>query len=342
MDSKRDNIRRPVDTLTKEIWQEWFTDFEYWMIGEGIDLAITDTLEHYAYSPTPNNVTSAGSSSGSIDTEMTDTTPPPPTKSADNNKTKGFAKFDLGIEGQGEPSDVILNPVMRREFRAADAKVQFMLSKCIGEFDKEFVKPHTTAKAKWEALKAKYSKVTPTARREDLQQITGFEFGKLNGKPVDMTISSAWSHLVSVRGKIAVANPKLAETFSQETLFEYLLAGLPDSYNVIQQSLEGNTTADVYERLEVLERSELKYSLSAKAETTESAHYAGKDKNTQKHQTKRRNSDEVKCHFCGLKHYRNQCELRGLITEMVSNFKLEKAREEKKSKEKHSSIKRSL
>ena len=164
---------------------------------------------------------------------MTDLTPLPLTKSADNNKTKGFIQFDLGIEGQGEPSDVILNPVMRREFRTVDTKVQFMLSKCIGEFDKEFVKPHTTAKAKWEALKAKYSKVTPTARREDLQQITGFEFRKLNGKPVDMTISSAWSYLVSVRGKITVTNSKLAETFSHETLFKYLLTSLPDSYNII-------------------------------------------------------------------------------------------------------------
>ena len=124
-----------------------------------------------------------------------------------------------------------------------------------------------------------------------------------------MTISSAWSYLVSVRGKITITNLKLAETFSQETLFEYLLTGLPDSYNIIQQSLEGNTTTNVYKRLEVLKRSELKYSLSTKAKTTKSVHYTRKDKNAQKHQTKHYNLDEVKCHFCGLKHYRNQYEL---------------------------------
>ena len=118
------------------------------MISKGIDLVITDTLEHYTYSPTPNNIISIGSSSGSIDTKMTDTTPLPLMKSVDNNKTKGFIKFDLGIEGQGELSDIILNPIIRREFCAIDIKVQFILSKCIREFDKEFIKPYTTIKTK--------------------------------------------------------------------------------------------------------------------------------------------------------------------------------------------------
>ena len=157
-----------------------------------------------------------------------------------------------------------------------------------------------------------------------------------------MIILLAQSYLVLVSGKMAITNLKLAETFSQETLFEYLLTSLPDSYNIIQQSLEGNTTTNIYKRLEVLEQSELKYSLSTKAKTTKSVYYTRKDKNTQKYQTKRYNSDKVKYYFYSLKYYRNQYKLQGLITNIVSNFKLEKVREEKKSKEKHSSIKCSL
>ena len=69
------------------------------MISKGIDLVITDTLEYYTYSPTPNNIISIGSLSGSIDTKMTNTTPLPLIKLVDNNKIKGFIKFNLGIEG---------------------------------------------------------------------------------------------------------------------------------------------------------------------------------------------------------------------------------------------------
>lgn len=327
MDSTRDGIRRPVPTLSRENWRVWFKQFEYWLIGESIDYVITKTLLEYAGIKTP--VSSSSSSFTTANLQMEDI-------------TRGFAQ--LGVETKPEDmNDGPMNVENHQKYRAANAKVMFMLSKCVGEFDQQFIEAHVNAKDQWDALKAKYSKTSPVAKREDLQQITGFKFGEKAGKPANMTISSAWAYLVSVRGKIAIADPKLACTFDEGTLFEYLLAGLPKSYMVIQQSLEGNTTANVYERLEILERSEGKYDLSAKVEPAESAHsaYTGnrdlprpageRHPHSQKSQSKRHNSHKLQCHFCGQEHYRSKCELRECLVSMVSEFKLSKAKEKKRA-----------
>jgi hypothetical protein len=53
---------------------------------------------------------------------------------------------------------------------------------------------------------------------------------------------------------------------------------LPDSFRILKQSLDANTTLDVYEKLEILERNEREYDLSAKAESPnidESVNVAG-------------------------------------------------------------------
>jgi Reverse transcriptase (RNA-dependent DNA polymerase) len=336
MDHIHDGIRRPVATLSRENWRIWFKEFEHWLIGENIDFAITQSLFEYAGIKTP------------------DSTSPTSTNTNVEEVTRGFAK--LGIDTKAD-DDRLYNADKYQKHRAADAKVQFMLSKCIGEFDRQHINAYSNAKDQWNALKAKYEKTTSVARREDLQQITGFKFGMRNGKSVEMTIQTAWTYLVSIRGKIAIADPKLASTFDLSTLFEYLLAGLPESFNVIQQSFEGNTTADVYEKLEILERSERKYDLSAKVESSESAHpaYTGsKDlarpagemhsssykSKGHKDKGRRYGSSKIQCHFCEQEHYRNKCELREHLMFTMSEFRLSKARKEKQS-QKHSSTKSS-
>lgn len=333
MDHTKDNVKRPVPILSRENWRVWFKEFEYWIIGEGLDFVVTNTLSEYAKiqgSATPLSTSSADTN-----------------KSIDGTNTRGFAMFDIKTEVEGDTGEV-LNSEKRQRYRAANAKVLFMLSKCIGTFDQNFVENNTTAKGQWDALKAKYSKMTSVTRREDLQRITGFKFGWQDGKQIEMSIPSAWAYLVSVRGEIAVANPDLAKTFDQATLFEYLLAGLPESFSTVQQSLEGNTTADVYEKLEVLERSERKYRLNVAPEPTpESANLASSDKADQKtksrrHKGRRRSSNTVHCHFCGQEHYKNQCELRQFLTQALADFQLSKARQEKKRNKRDNSTKRSF
>jgi hypothetical protein len=318
-----------VPELSRENWRVWFKQFEYWMIGERIDFVANYTLFQYAALDTP---------------ALTSSTSTPSTNINVDGITKGFAK--LGIETQKDTETRNLDEKRHQDYRAANGKVLFMLSKCLGEFDQQFVEPYTNAKDQWDALRAKYSKTNSIARREDLQQITGFKFGTMAGQQIEMTIQSAWAYLVSVRGKIALADPKLATTFDEDTLFEYLLAGLPESFNVIQQSFEGNTNIGVYEKLEILDNSERKYNLRAKtiSESAYPAYTGGKDvprrpagalqPYSRGDYGRRRGSHKVLCHFCEQEHYKNKCELREHLTAMVSDFRLSRARKEKKSSSK--------
>jgi gag-polypeptide of LTR copia-type len=266
MDSSKDSFKRPVPVLTRENWRLWFEQLRYWLKGEGLSFTIEKTLIQYAGIVKPISTPSTSSqdsrSEGGISAE---------------ELTKGFAMFKIKTDRE-EPAPETLNIEKREKYEAAEGKVMYVLNRCIDDFDQEHIRPHATAKLRWDTLFAKYNKVTAAAKRTDLQQITGFKFGYKDGKAVDMTINSAWSQLLSVRGKIAAADQKLAEAFDKETLFQYLLAGLPDSFRILKQSLDANTTSDVYEKLEILERNEREYDLSVKAESPnidESVNVAG-------------------------------------------------------------------
>ncbi|POS82871.1 hypothetical protein EPUL_003570 [Erysiphe pulchra] len=146
-----------------------------------------------------------------------------------------------------------------------------------------------------------------------------------------MTFSSAWTYLVSMRQKIQDFNSEMAKNFTKEVLLEYLLSGLHISFDNILQSLDASVSLDPYEKLEILERNEKKYDLSARAE---SAHPTITDKivsgRPKKCQIGKNSSNKMRCHFCEQEHVKNQCELRRLMMEMVSDFQTAKAREEEK------------
>ncbi len=44
----------------------------------------------------------------------------------------------------------------------------FVINKYIDDFDKEYIRAYTIAKARWESLQEKYSKVIAIIKREDL------------------------------------------------------------------------------------------------------------------------------------------------------------------------------
>ncbi len=83
-----------------------------------------------------------------------------------------------------------LNIKRRDKYRAAEDQVMFIINKYVDDFDREHIRAYITAKAQQESLQGKYSKITATIKREDLQQIIGFKFGYRDGKLVDITISS--------------------------------------------------------------------------------------------------------------------------------------------------------
>ncbi len=61
-----------------------------------------------------------------------------------------------------------LNIEKRDKYRAAEGQVMFVINKYVDDFNREHIRVYTTAKARWESLQGKYSKLTAITKREDL------------------------------------------------------------------------------------------------------------------------------------------------------------------------------
>ena len=123
-----DNVKRPVPTLTHQNWREWFEDFKYWIIGEKIVFVITQTLVEYATKP-------------SFPPFSTDNTIP----LADRTKEDEQKEDKKGFVAMKDTLDKIIPPGLdeakQERYESAEAKILFMISKCIDQFDREHVKP---------------------------------------------------------------------------------------------------------------------------------------------------------------------------------------------------------
>ncbi|KAI1007786.1 hypothetical protein K3495_g436 [Podosphaera aphanis] len=181
------------------------------------------------------------------------------------NSTEKLPKSTLGYAAMKSELDKIIPPDLdefkKQKWESANAKILFMLSKCIDQLDREHVEPFDTAKEQWSSLQQKYNKVSAVTKRDDPKQITNFKFGFIDDLPVQMTISSAWSHIVSARSRVNESNPQMAATFIREVLFEYLTSGLPSSFDTVLQFLDANPSQDICEKLDILERNEKRFDL---------------------------------------------------------------------------------
>ncbi len=61
-----------------------------------------------------------------------------------------------------------LNIERRDKYRAAEGQVMFVINKYVDDFNKEHIRAYIIAKARWESLQGKYSKLTAIIKREDL------------------------------------------------------------------------------------------------------------------------------------------------------------------------------
>ena len=313
--------RALVPTLDRDNWRMWFEQLRLYFIGKDLDYAILKTLEQYASIATPTL------DSSSISTPA--------------EETKGFAGLTVDPLNDSTKAKTVLNLDKADTYRAASAKIMFIMNKYIDVLDQELVRPHDSAKGRWEALWGKYSILTPQAKRKDLQLITSFKFGKdKDGKDVDMTIESAWAELVAARGRVVAANPQMTETLSEDNMLDYLMIGLPSQFDVTRQALDSNPNMKAYEKLEELRQVETQFGLSAKAESANVARDLDKKKDRKSkkdHTAKEHSSDKVRCYFCGERHLRQKCELRTHLIDMVSDFQINKAKDEKRRKDERKS-----
>jgi hypothetical protein len=115
----------------------WFEELKYWFIGKGLDHAIEYSLLEYAGIATPQL------SSPSTETATTST--------STDDLTRGFAMFTIKTESERATKQA-LNVEKKDKYRAAEGQVMFVINKCVDDFDREHIRAHTTAKARWESL----------------------------------------------------------------------------------------------------------------------------------------------------------------------------------------------
>lgn len=207
----------------------------------------------------------------------------------------GAESIDFTIqqtEAEYAYSEGCWNDKKRAKFKAASCKVLYELILCISDVDQELFEEFSTAREIWEALWAKYSKISPQKSREDLKRLYNYELGP------DTLIEDAWIELRQLRRRIGVANPAISKaTTNDDELFEYLLGGLPDEYSATCEALKAQPSLQVNEKLLVLQN----YQNQLRATTTSA--FVAKSK------TKRRRKAKKICFLCGQAHWVRQCQV---------------------------------
>jgi hypothetical protein len=139
----------------------------------------------------------------------------------------------------------------KAKYKAALVEVLYLIMIYISLLDTTFIESKTITKSKWDALYTKYSTIKPQEKREDLQKITNFSLGK--GK----SIEDRWIELLELGGRIVTENPLLASAYTEDTLFEFFLQGLPkEGYSVTCAALDVQIQISTTDKLTALQKRE--------------------------------------------------------------------------------------
>jgi hypothetical protein len=133
--------------------------------------------------------------------------------------------------------------------------------------------------------------------------------------PDGKSIEDAWIELIELGERVVTANPLLASIYTEDTLFEFFLQGLPEEgYSITRVALDAQDQLDTTEKLLILQKREaqLKDSATNKALLAKNSRRhrlyknqesSGSDsyrapKKPSKHYSKQR----LTCHLCGDKY----------------------------------------
>jgi hypothetical protein len=297
--------KRPVPILNRLNWRSWFQLFKLHIIGQELDFILDQTESEYT-----------------LVKQYTPATTPSTVSDPVEDLTKGIK--DLKVD----PEKQRWNAEKKEKYKAGSAKVLYLIMICIGPLDRALIKPLESTKAKWDKLYKKYSVIKPQEKREDLQNITHFVL------PDGKLIEDAWIELIELGGRVVTANPLLASAYTEDTLFEFFLQGLPEErYSVTRAALDAQDQLDTTEKLLILQKreSQLKDSATNKALLAKNSRRYRPYKNressgsdsghTPKKPSKHYSKQRLACYLCGDKHVAQDCDLRDEVLKFVRKLK---------------------
>jgi hypothetical protein len=186
------------------------------------------------------------------------------------------AQSEPGVRSEGGR----LSPEKQRLYRKASAKVLYTITICVDSIDADLVSETATAKEVWDQLYTKYSKVRPQANRDDIKKITAFKLQE------GTTIENAWTFLKTTRARIVTANKDFRHAFTEDMIFEHLLAGLPDDYSSTRANIDAQQHLTIQDKLDILVIQEERLSTD-KAEKALAAQSTLRKSYGSKHRSKR-------------------------------------------------------
>ena len=164
-------FKQPIPTLTRRNWRTFFEDLELWLTSRGVFYTCQYTEKEYC------------------------------TIKGFGNLVGAFEKASTPGDSSKEQEKENVNYEKVDKFRKDSAGALFILNKCIDSFDRDFIKEHTTNKAKWTTLITKYKKAKPA-------DIRGYEMALTHWKKdTDMSIDHSWTKLKELRRHLTEADP---------------------------------------------------------------------------------------------------------------------------------------
>jgi hypothetical protein len=182
-----------------------------YFVAEELDFVINQTEEDYC---TVLRFTDRSGTSTDVDTPVTG--------------CEDIDKLRKKLEGlniqEEKPQQGRINIEKQKLYCKASAKVLYTITICIDPIDTDLVSKTATAKEVWDQLYTKYSKVRLQANRDNIKKITVFKLQE------GTTIENTWTFLKTTCTRVVTANTDFRHAFTEDIIFEYLLAGLPDKY----------------------------------------------------------------------------------------------------------------
>jgi hypothetical protein len=126
------------------------------------------------------------------------------------------------------------------------AKVLYTITICIDPINTDLVSKTATAKEVWDQLYIKYSKVRLQANKDNIKKITIFKLQE------GITIENTWTFFKTTCTRVVIANTDFQYTFTENIIFEYLLARLPDKYLSTQANIDTQQYFTVQDKLDIL------------------------------------------------------------------------------------------
>ncbi|KAI0993074.1 hypothetical protein K3495_g15110, partial [Podosphaera aphanis] len=230
MHTESSSFKRPVETLSKANWRQFFVDLRLWFESKGLFYVCQFEKNEYCSKDhvkirATSEIEKLTAAVAALHVEAKD----PKVKSQDP-----FSYNEVSIQWEKDSSAVV-----------------FWLRQCC-QNDLDLIEDNESPKRIWDALYGKYSRVKVGDLRQLEREITSFNREEqAPGKSPE----ECFAHLKALHRRFLLLKPEKKGSFGNEDLFGYLLDGLTEvEWKLTKDNIDAQPNLDCDEKLDILQR----------------------------------------------------------------------------------------